>query len=140
VRVIATNVSDSHHLEDETLANRVANRITWMALGTGIKAFASSEPAHEQAVMELKVEKESATLLGPSSFPRENLWSFSVGISASLTDKNGQVLWQDTEPAVLFKDSFPQDSSIDIWEQRGTDGSLPWFLGEWVADRALYQR
>jgi hypothetical protein len=140
VRVVATNVSDAHHLDGEALAITVANRINWMAQGTGIKAFASGQPAREQAVLVLKVEKESATASPATSTQTPNAWSFSIGTSASLTDRNGQVLWQEVEPAVLFQNSFPQDSSIDIWTRRGFNGSLPWFLGERLAHQALYQR
>jgi len=140
VRVVATDVSDAHHLDGGTLAMFVANRINWMAQGKGIKAFASGQTGNEQAVLELKVETESATQSGSPSTPMQNAWSFSVGISATLTDRNGQVLWHDVEPAVLFENSFPQDSSVDIWAQRGFNGSLPWFLGERVAHEALYQR
>jgi hypothetical protein len=118
---------------------RVANRINWMARNTGIRAFASGQPGSEQAVLEIKVEKESATTHPTSSTQKLDTWSYSIGISATLTDRSGKVLWQDVEPAVLFRASFFRDPPLDIWNQGGLNESLPAFLGNRVAYRALYQ-
>ena len=140
VRVVAADVSDSHHLDGEDLAMKVANRINWMARDTGIRAFASRQAGSEQAVLELRVEKESATQSAASAAQKLDTWSFSIGISAMLTDRSGQVLWQDVEPAVLFQATFFRDPSIEIWNHAGIDDSLPQFLSNRVASRALYQR
>jgi hypothetical protein len=140
VRVVAMDVSDSHHLYGDDLAMKVANRINWTAGANGIRAFASHQPANEDAVMEFKVEKESATPWTVQSTQKQRTWSFSIGVSVSLTDRNGLVRWRDAEPAILFRAGFPPDSSIDIWKQAGFNESLPEFLGDRVAHLALYQR
>ncbi|MGA2649837.1 MAG: hypothetical protein ABSF28_04920 [Terracidiphilus sp.] len=139
VRVIAADVSDSHYLDSEYLAMNLADRINWMARGYGIRAFASNQPANEDAVLEFKVEKESATPWTAQSTQKVTTWSFSIRTSASLRDRNGQVRWLDEEPAILFRAGFPQDPSIDIWKQGGFNESLPEFLGDRVAHLALYQ-
>ena len=138
VRVVATDVSDAHHVDGENLAMKVANRINWMARDTGIRAVASSQPGSEQAVLELKILKESATQSTFTSTSTQDRWLFSIEASVSLTDRNGQVLWQDPEPAVTYQTRYPWVTSIDRWNHGGMGQSLPEFLGERVAYRALY--
>lgn len=137
VRVVATDVSDKRHLDGDGLAMKVANRINWLTGGTVIRAYASDQPGSEDAVLEVKVEKESETRSATS--PKRDDWTFAIGISATMTDRYGQVRWQDAEPAILYYGIFPHDPSLDEWNERGLKESLPDFLGERVAHRVLYE-
>jgi hypothetical protein len=139
IRVVATNVSDSRHLNADELAMEVANRINWLARDTGITASASSQTGDEEAVLEVKIDKESATPSTVFSTEKVEAWSFSIEVSTTLMDRGGRILWQDVDPADSFLVTFPRDPSGDIWSRPGRDVSVPQFVARRVAYRALYK-
>lgn len=98
IDVEVTNVSESQHIDSSTLARLVAESVNGYSNDTKVKAHARHEAGTDDTVLKITILDESAARDPSRVLPSDMLpWSIDVSLSATLTQKDGQVLWQEKE-------------------------------------------
>jgi hypothetical protein len=129
IRIEASNVSKSRHLDPSALAWGVAGSINERTRITGVSATAQTEAGTTDAVLQIIVVSESA-----QTFPSGgNRLSLLVRISATLTRQDGQVMWRETDAEYPGSYHFTSANSADIWNEPDLQNSVASTVGTWMA-------
>jgi hypothetical protein len=103
--VSVTNTSESHRLDPRDLAQAVIKSINEQSHETGVSAYEQRDAA--DAVLEVTVVSETEKPL-----PSNNKGVvFEITISATLTRKEGDLMWRETEALDPFSYSLTSDYS-----------------------------
>jgi len=98
IDVEVANLSQSQHIDPSTLARLVAESVNAYSRDTKVKAHARSNAGTEDTVLTITILDESAAHDPSRVLPSNMLpWSIDVSLSATLKQKDGQVLWQEKE-------------------------------------------
>jgi hypothetical protein len=115
--VVATNSSGTHQLDPVELAQGVAHAINSRAWKDGINAFAGKEDGNADAVLRITILNETVDAKGPASQANPGSMTFSVKDTATLTRRDGLVVWSETESenSILrhVRHASPTDASND---------------------------
>jgi hypothetical protein len=111
IRVSVTNTSESHHLDPTDLALAVTKSINELTNETGVSAY--DQRYAGDAVLEIHVVSESSITIPPGN----KGVIFQVTISATLTRKEGDVMWRETNAAYPIACSFAPADSSNVWTE-----------------------
>jgi hypothetical protein len=129
IRVSVTNTSESHHLDPNDLALAVTKSINELTKETGVSAYDQRYAA--DAVLEIHVVSESS-----KPFPSGNKGViFQVTISATLTRKEGDVMWRETNAAYPIACSFAPADSPNVWNEASVRNWVMSALGQRLVHR-----
>ena len=116
IDVEVTNVSESQHIDPSTLARLVAESVNAYSEDTKVKAHARSDARSEDTVLKITILDESAVRDPSRVLPSDMLpWSIDLNLSATLKQKDGQVLWQEKE----------NHYRVQSWS-KAVDTTYPW--------------
>jgi hypothetical protein len=139
IRVEVTNNSESHHLDPSDLAQAVANSINWQGKETRVDVHVQKEACDDDAVLAIVIVNESAALGATAAKGDPNKeWLFEVKISATLTRKDGQVVWSETDSGPRFSRKLAQTDPAEVWNDPIVRNSLTLALGNRLVYRMLY--
>jgi hypothetical protein len=114
IAVAVTNTSEWHHIDPPDLASSVVMHIDRFHYPYGISA-ASQDALTADALLSIEVLSESATPPDASSaHPR--WWNFEVKTSATLTRKDGKVLWQEIYDDRELASELKKKDAADPWK------------------------
>lgn len=114
IRVQVQDVSQAPHFDPTDFASALAEAIN--AQGHRTWAQAQADPGNEDAVLQIKVLKETAQQDPAHSTGTEEKWYFSVTITATLVRKS-QVIWEDKNSMYSFNHRFPPEDFAAIWSE-----------------------
>jgi hypothetical protein len=131
ITVMVTNTSESHHLGPADLAQAVIMQIDRFQYPYGISAQPQINGSTADAVLSIQILSESATPPDASSV-HPSWWSFEVKTSATLTRKDGKIVWQETYDDRDLSSELKKRDFADPWKaaqardwpERGVAGDL----------------
>ena len=131
IAVVVTNTSESHRIGPVDLAQAVILYIDGFKYPYGISAAPQINGSTADAVLFIQILSESATAPDPSS-RHPTWWNFEVKTFATLTRKDGKILWQETYDdrdlsSELRKKDFADPwkaTQARNWPERGVAGDL----------------
>ncbi len=98
IDVEVTNVSGSQHIDSFSLARLVAESVNAYSRDTKVKAHVRSNAGSEDTLLTITILDETAVRDTSRVLPSDILpWSIDVSLSATLKQKDGQVLWREKE-------------------------------------------
>jgi hypothetical protein len=115
IAVVVTNPSESHHIAPADLAQAVIVRIDQYTHPYGISAESQSDSLNADAVLSIEILSESATPPDPTS-GHPSWWNFEVKTSATLTGKEGKVIWQETSDDHDMTCDLKKKDAADPWK------------------------
>lgn len=133
IQVAVTNLSESKHLAPADLAQAVANYMNARSLGPGIRTLAQAQASTTDAVLQITILSERTELP-----PRAGWATFQVGISATLTRQNGQVIWRETNGSYGLSHRFTGKNPAYLWNEPKFQSGLFGALSSDLTYRLLY--
>lgn len=140
IRVVATNTSESHHLDPAELEQAVAHAIkekTWKA---GVSAYTEKEVSDADAVLRITILSETVDARGPASQANPGSMTISIKDTATLTRRDGVVVWSETETENSILRHFPQASPTDAWNDSAAISSAIIAVANRIVIRMIYIR
>jgi hypothetical protein len=143
IRVAVENRSELQHLDPAILAQEIANQINWQSRGALVGGHAESGAQYEDAVLNVTILSETATpspgmsVPGPPGTSRAGNWSLLFKISATLTRKDGLVVWRQSDADYPVPHMFgPADLSA-MWKNATRIDQMPQLLSRRLVHRML---
>ncbi|MGC2639381.1 MAG: hypothetical protein WA294_19505 [Acidobacteriaceae bacterium] len=133
--VTASNKSESHHLNARYLAPSIAASIDSRVDDRILRASAACESSNDGA---LQID-----ILSESAAPQENpassgsvRWSVAVTLNATLTDREGAVVWRADNFEFRSPAPLPGLDAESMWRTR--EGQIEYLLANRLATRFLH--
>jgi len=140
IHVEATNISPSRHLDPDDLAGEAARAINAQSGKAGVSAHAGKEQGDADAVLQITVVNEDVEL-NPQVTPRGSRGAnFYIKDSATLTRRNGVVLWRETEVRNLIFREISEAAGGEVWKDPAQMNGLDSVLGYKLVFRMFHVR
>jgi hypothetical protein len=137
IGVDVSNLSASRHIDPSALARHIVASINENAKDTKVTAQAKEKTGIEDAVLKIVILDESATPVPQRTITRGQIWTIHVGLSATLKEKDGQVLWQEKEGNYRIQGFSKKPGEVDtpsVWK----NFDAPQQLGSEMIRRMLF--
>lgn len=143
IRVAVENSSESHHLDPQILAQAMANEINWETREALAGAHIETGAQEEDAVLNVTILSETATPSPQLSVPeppgtlKAGNWSLLFKISATLTRKDGQVIWRQSDTSYPVPHMFGPAEPSAMWKNATRIDQMPRLLSRRLVHRML---
>jgi hypothetical protein len=142
IRVEVVNSSGTHHLNGADLASEVAGAITArFGARTGrpeLRASTGDGQGVEDAVFKITILSESLVEEAPSAARVSG--PFLIGDSATLTRRDGVVLWQETNATNRIYIPIPPSDAGEMWKDLLVEKKLETVLANHLVLRMVFSR
>ena len=139
IAVKVTNSSDSQHIAPADLAQAVITHIDRFKYPFGLSAEPATDSSKADAVLAIHVLSESASPRDAAS-ARPTWWNFDTRLSASLTTRDGTILWQEIYEDHDLSIALKKKNAADAWKAAQSHDWPEIGLALHVVDRMLHPR
>lgn len=138
IDVIVTNLSESHHLGPDLLAIAAVARINGETRFTGIRASTGPVTVPPDAILKIDILSERATPHVRKDSGSNMNWFFEAAFSATLTNHDGQVVWQETNKMHSIW-QVASGNEAEAWKQFSqSEAAVGYLLGYGFPDAVFY--
>jgi hypothetical protein len=123
INIAASNNSPSHHMDASALAMEVAYALKRRDTKLGVTANADDSKTHD-GTLQIDIVKEAALPDAETALPDASRWIFEITLNATLTNREGKVVWSATN--FLFRSLRPivVPGNADVWSNRQSDNLI----------------
>jgi hypothetical protein len=140
IEVAVTDASAASHVEPVVLAKAVAVSIDWKTKGSGVSAQAQRRAGAGDAVLQITILSESSAPVSDSHRPGIVRSMIDFSISASLTRRDGRVIWHETDGEYSVPILVKLEDAPGLWKADAFRDEVFYGLSDRLADRMLYAR
>lgn len=138
VFVVVEGAPPSRYFNPPAAAEAVTDGINLRSRNSKVKASAYAQARGANAILKITILNETAVAI-PSAQPADfQNWSIHVVYSTTLTNSDGQILWQEDHFEQTFRHRLRTDDPADFWKEYPVQYSMMSNLGSDLALRLFY--
>jgi hypothetical protein len=139
IGVSVRNETESHHVNPSLLQQAAVMHINLLTNGIQVNAVGQGPVASDDAVLEVAIVNERVSEFPPSHPGGCRELEFQISVYATLTRKDGRVMWQETNDQQTVSACLTRAEPSDAWNDQAQQFWLMDTVGKRLAYHMFYR-